>query len=134
MKLAELFLDQHDPVDKITMDIPLFLRMLEYAREDVENDETLHVVTQKAAELTKANKLLTMEDYNAIIGQKALAEDAVDDAHKQKRELAKSKLDSLRDPADKNFVKGYLRIEDPVQANLYWRKYNLKRILGNIPL
>ena len=134
MKLLELLSNEHDPIDKITMDIPLFLRMLEYAREDVENDETLHVITQRAAELTKANELLNMEDYNAIIGRKTLEEDAVEDTHRRKRELAKKKLGSLKGLADKNLVTGYLEIQDPIQANLYWTKYKLGRILGGIPI
>jgi len=57
-----------DPVDTITMDIPLFLRMLEYAKEDAQEDMDLHDVTEKANTLGKEKGILTMEDYDAIVG------------------------------------------------------------------
>ena len=57
-----------DKVDTITMDIPLFLRMLEYSREDAEQDLDLHDVTEKANKLGKEKGILSMEDYDAIVG------------------------------------------------------------------
>jgi hypothetical protein len=59
---------EEDPVDTITMDIPLFLRMLEYAREDAQEDIDLHDVTEKANLLGKERGILQMEDYNEIVG------------------------------------------------------------------
>lgn len=56
-----------DPVDSITMDIPLFLRMLEFAREDASQDMDLHDVTERANMLTKDRGMLSMEDYNEIV-------------------------------------------------------------------
>lgn len=55
-----------DKVDSITMDIPLFLRMLEYAREDAKDDMDLHNVTQRANKLTKHLGTLTMDNYSEI--------------------------------------------------------------------
>lgn len=60
--------EEEDPVDTITMDIPLFLRMLEYSREDASQDMDLHDVTEKANELGKEKGTLTMEDYDLIVG------------------------------------------------------------------
>jgi hypothetical protein len=57
-----------DPVDTITMDVPLFIRMLEYAREDAKEDMDLHDVTEKANLLGKERGILQMEDYDEIIG------------------------------------------------------------------
>lgn len=57
-----------DAVDTITMDIPLFLRMLEYSREDASQDMDLHDVTEKANTLGKERGTLTMDDYDAIVG------------------------------------------------------------------
>jgi hypothetical protein len=57
-----------DKVDTITMDIPLFLRMLEYSREDASQDMDLHDVTEKAISLGKERGILQMDDYNEIIG------------------------------------------------------------------
>lgn len=57
-----------DEIDTITMDIPLFLRMLEYAREDAKDDMDLHVVTKNALELNKGLEMLTMDNYTDIVG------------------------------------------------------------------
>ena len=57
-----------DPVDTITMDVPLFIRMLEYAREDAKEDMDLHDITEKANLLGKERGILQMEDYDEIIG------------------------------------------------------------------
>jgi hypothetical protein len=59
---------KEDAVDTITMDIPLFLRMLEYSREDASQDMDLHDVTEKANKLGKERGILSMEDYEEIIG------------------------------------------------------------------
>ena len=59
---------KEDAVDTITMDIPLFLRMLEYSREDASQDMDLHDVTEKANTLGKEKGILSMEDYNEIVG------------------------------------------------------------------
>jgi hypothetical protein len=59
---------EEDKVDTITMDIPLFLRMLEYSREDASQDMDLHDVTEKANVLGKEKGVLSMEDYDAIVG------------------------------------------------------------------
>lgn len=58
---------KEDAVDTITMDIPLFLRMLEYSREDAKQDLDLHDVTEKANSLGKEKGILSMEDYDAIV-------------------------------------------------------------------
>ena len=57
-----------DKVDTITMDVPLFLRMLEYSREDASQDMDLHDVTEKAISLGKERGILQMDDYDEIIG------------------------------------------------------------------
>jgi hypothetical protein len=59
---------EEDKVDTITMDIPLFLRMLEYSREDASQDMDLHDVTEKSNLLGKERGILSMEDYEEIVG------------------------------------------------------------------
>jgi hypothetical protein len=51
------------------MDIPLFLRMLEYSREDASEDMDLHDVTEKANKLGKERGILQMDDYEEIVGK-----------------------------------------------------------------
>jgi len=60
--------ENEDPIDTITMDIPLFLRMLEYSREDASQDMDLHDVTEKANKLGKERGILSMDDYEEIVG------------------------------------------------------------------
>jgi hypothetical protein len=66
--VAQSLREEEDPTDLIAMDVPLFIRMLEYAREDAKTDMDLHDVTERAIEATKLRGLLSMEDYESIIG------------------------------------------------------------------
>jgi hypothetical protein len=59
---------KEDKIDTITMDVPLFIRMLEYSREDAAEDMDLHDVTEKAISLGKERGILQMDDYDEIIG------------------------------------------------------------------
>lgn len=61
--------EETNPTDKITMDVPLFIRMLEYAREDAKTDMDLHDVTEKALALSTSGNTLTMADYESIAGK-----------------------------------------------------------------
>ena len=53
-------------MDIIKVDVPLFLRLLELAREDIKNDMDLHDVTEIVTKLSR-NKVLTMKDYDTIV-------------------------------------------------------------------
>jgi hypothetical protein len=64
-------MENFNPSDKITMDVPLFIRMLEYAREDAKTDMDLHKVTENALALSETGKTLTMVQYDEIIGGSA---------------------------------------------------------------
>jgi hypothetical protein len=56
-----------DEVDTVNMDIPLFMRLLEYAKEDAKTDMDLHHLVEKAIELSKGGSL-SMDDYEDLIG------------------------------------------------------------------
>jgi len=58
-----------DAVDTITMDVPLFIRVLEYAREDAQADMDLHDLAQKAIAGTKQQGILSMDDYDMLVGE-----------------------------------------------------------------
>jgi hypothetical protein len=60
-------MEQFNPSDKITLDVPLFIRLLEYAREDAKTDMDLHNVTEKAISASKTGKTLTMADYDSLV-------------------------------------------------------------------
>jgi len=59
-----------DKVDKVVMDVPLFIRMLEFAKEDAKTDMDLHSATEKILTTLKKKGELTMDDYNTIVGKK----------------------------------------------------------------
>jgi hypothetical protein len=58
---------QFNPTDKITVDVPLFIRLLEYAREDAKTDMDLHNVAENAIALSETGKTLTMAQYDEIV-------------------------------------------------------------------
>jgi hypothetical protein len=58
-----------NPTDTISLDVPLFIRMLEYAREDAKTDMDLHNVTENTLKLSTTGKTLTMADYNQIVSK-----------------------------------------------------------------
>ena len=54
-----------DKKDTVTLDIPLLIRVLELAREDIRTDMDLHRVVEKLINIRKKG-MLTMKDYNYI--------------------------------------------------------------------
>jgi hypothetical protein len=63
-----------NPTDKLTLDVPLFIRLLEYAKEDAKTDVDLHTATENALALSETGKTLTMDDYDTIVKQDELQE------------------------------------------------------------
>lgn len=57
-----------NPKDTIKLDVPLFIRLLEYAREDAKDDMDLHRVAENAIDLSRFAGTLGMIDYEAVIG------------------------------------------------------------------
>ena len=69
---------EENPVDVIRMDVPLFMRCLEFSREDAQDDVDLHHLVEKAVELSKDGKTLTMDNYDELAG--GVSEGVVDEA------------------------------------------------------
>lgn len=57
-----------NPEDKICVDVPLFIRLMEYAREDAKSDMDLHRVTERLTAMSADGKILSMSDYDAVTG------------------------------------------------------------------
>jgi hypothetical protein len=135
-KVQEFFsqpIPGEDAIDTITMDVPLFLRMLEYAREDAQQDVDLHDVTQRAIELNKAKPFLSMEDYNEIAAApQEIDEDAFEDTWALNRRKAQSFIEKYPDDVNIGFVTKYLTIDDIIDANKYWNDFDLKSITSNV--
>ena len=74
--------DKDNPVDVVKMDIPLFIRMLEFAREDAVDDEQLHAVTERITKMAAEGDIITMAEYDKIVGastEENQSEDANED-------------------------------------------------------
>jgi predicted ABC-type ATPase len=54
-----------DKKDSVELDIPLLIRVLEFAREDIKSDPELHHVVERLIEI-RDKGVLTMEDYDFI--------------------------------------------------------------------
>jgi hypothetical protein len=56
-----------NPQDEITVDVPLLIRLLEYAKEDAKTDMDLHNVAERLIKLS-GQGCLSMDQYDAIVG------------------------------------------------------------------
>ena len=54
-----------DGKDKVTLDVPLLIRILELSREDIKSDAELHKMVERILDL-KNKETLTMDDYDFI--------------------------------------------------------------------
>lgn len=57
----------NDKIDTVEMDIPMLTRILEYVREDVDNDVSLHFLLSNLIKLAHEHGCLTMENYNEAV-------------------------------------------------------------------
>ena len=64
--------EMENPKDVVKMDIPLLIRLLEYSREDAKTDMDLHNVTEKLIQFSEEGDTLTMDHYDAIVGEQKL--------------------------------------------------------------
>jgi hypothetical protein len=53
--------------DVVAMDVPLLIRIMEYAREDAQTDMDLHDVAEQLIRLSQEGRTLTMDDYDEIV-------------------------------------------------------------------
>ena len=56
-----------NPTDKVCVDVPLLIRLLEYAREDAKTDMDLHYVSENLIRLSGEGNTLTMENYESVV-------------------------------------------------------------------
>lgn len=58
---------QENEEDVVKLNIPLVIRLLEFAREDATEDADLHLVVENLIELSADGSVLEMEDYEDIV-------------------------------------------------------------------
>ena len=63
--LEDTLEERVDKKDTVTLDIPLLIRIMELAREDIKTDMDLHRVVEKLINIRNKG-MLTMKDYNYI--------------------------------------------------------------------
>jgi hypothetical protein len=68
IKKAQAVKEETNPRDVVAMDVPLLIRMMEFAREDAKADLDLHNIAEKAIALSGEGRTLTMSDYETIFG------------------------------------------------------------------
>jgi len=76
-----------NPIDTVKMDIPLLIRVMEFAREDAKTDMDLHDAAENMIKLSQNGKTLDMKDYNNILPKKE---------EEQVNELLKSVMKKLK--------------------------------------
>lgn len=64
-----------NPRDKVTLDIPLLIRLLEFSREDAKTDQDLHSLADNLINLSPEGNTLTMADYEELVAGLAGKED-----------------------------------------------------------
>ena len=59
---------EENPEDVVKVDVPLLIRLLEYAREDAKTDMDLHDLAEKLVQLSsEENRVLSMKDYANLV-------------------------------------------------------------------
>lgn len=58
-----------NPTDTVKIDVPLLIRLLEYAREDANSDMDLHDLAEKLVDRGRRGKTLTMKDYEYVVNE-----------------------------------------------------------------
>lgn len=53
--------------DVIKTDVPLMIRLLEYAREDIKSDTDLHKIAENLISLCDTRQVLAMSDFEDIV-------------------------------------------------------------------
>jgi hypothetical protein len=94
MKITEFLKeDGSNPTDTITIDIPLFIRLMEYAREDAQTDMDLHTVAERITIIGSEGATLGMEDYADICPTKESMNEEFDSAeYNDEAGMAKTNL------------------------------------------
>ena len=59
-----------NPADAVKVDIPLLIRLLEFAREDAKTDMDLHDLAEKLIACGARGRTLTMKDYERLVPEK----------------------------------------------------------------
>lgn len=99
-------------MDIVKLDVPLFIRLLELAREDVKQDADLHDVAEAVIQLSQEGPV-TMADYNKIVGfmnKQGQTEAADPGEYDREGQMAQQDLSTAADAA--NELRSILSADD----------------------
>lgn len=71
--------NEADKTDSVELDIPLFIRILELAREEIKSDADLHSMVERMIAMRESG-MLTMDNYKDIA--RGIVSESLDEAHK----------------------------------------------------
>lgn len=94
--------EEVDQKDTVTMDIPLLIRMLELAREDIKTDAELHRVVEKLIDIRNKGTL-TMDDYDFVakLKESFQLEDTYQDTYAATQTVAPETYNQSTDDTEK---------------------------------
>ena len=130
------FKEEADKKDTIILDIPLLIRVLELAREDIKTDMDLHRVVERLIDI-RTKGMLTMDDYNFIAGLKE--EFQIDEMKKTPDNMDADTIGVAREGSicwpgykrkvgTKKYTPGSCVKEEPVSESNGGRQYKVKSI------
>ena len=151
-KIQEFFSKEVDEVetkvsedipDIIAVDVPLFIRLLEFAREDAGDDMDLHEVAERAIEAVKARGVLSMDDYDTLIPPKEELDEynnTIEPPVDKETQIWQRNKEKAQKWAQKNATKNYipykglvaafLSFDDAESANKFFNDTRMNRIVG----
>ena len=127
-------MNQYNPKDEVTFNIPLLIRFAELMREDIKTDVALHEVIENIIDI-KDKGTLTMGDYESIVGNITGTEentntDAVEEekmAEGGKVSSIKSKKGDIKISLDENWYSDDTNVElVPVSELIKFREFDRK--------
>lgn len=65
--LKHFIFENTKEINKVIVDVPLFIRLLELSREDLKEDIQIHKLTQNILELLVKKDCLNSDDYDKLL-------------------------------------------------------------------
>ena len=87
MNKESMYEDQQENI--VSMNVPLLIRVLEYAREDAESDVDLHNIIEKAVSMGNEEPL-TMKDYDSLVQKDLPAPQEPEEIKKEHSDIFKA--------------------------------------------
>lgn len=93
-----------NPTDAVKLDVPLLIRLLEYAREDANSDLDLHDLAEKLVARGTRGKTLSMKDYEYVVDECKVGEGVVDTIKKGVKNIKRGLQGWEKDAEAKGFL------------------------------